>query len=112
MDGRMGHARAIGGIVAVCAVVALLLAMNFFFVLVLVYKAGWLTTMTSLVALSAAAVMLAVAEAYILARILGARCPELVSGFTLYCRENKFVAIGVVLALLVALRLAAARFVG
>jgi hypothetical protein len=112
MDGRMGHAKAIGVIVGVCFGAALLLAIDFFFVLVLVYRAGWLNSLTSLIALSVAAVMLAVAQAYILARVLVARRPEQVHAAVDYCRANKAVAFGVVFVMLVVLRLVAGRFLG
>lgn len=112
MDERLGHAKAIGILVGVCLAVALLLGMDLFFVLVLVYRAGWLKSLASLIGLGVAAAVLAAAQVYMLARVAAARQPELLGGMKDYCRAHKLVVLVVLAAVLAAVCLAVGAFLG
>lgn len=112
MNGQLGHAKAIGIIAAVCVAVALLLGMNIFFVLVLVYRAGWLNSLTSLAGTGVAAAVLAVAQVYVAGRALRARYPDASYAVMQYVGAHKLALLAAVAAALVALRFAVGAYVG
>ncbi|GEM_PF-1309546 len=106
MNGQMSHVRMIGIIALVCVAIACILGMDLFFVLVIVYRAGWLNGLMALVGMGVAATLLALAQCYLIGRVLMARYPEQTRSVLQYTKTHMLKIVGVSILVLVALRFA------
>ena len=112
MNDRMNHARMIGIIALVCLSIACILGMDLFFVLVIVYRAGWLNSSLALAGMGVAATLLALAQCYIIGRALTARYPEQTSSMLRYSKTHMLKIVAASILVLVALRFAVGAYLG